>query len=115
MVLVDCYGEHFIPPHLQKPAFLRAVRGLLRRGGVVVANIWETHPRFKDMLWQYTRLFPHIWLLPGKKSGNTMLVAARTPPFPSLGALRARARTFESRMRPTLPISHHLRRLRTYP
>jgi spermidine synthase len=113
LVLVDCYGEDFIPPKLQRPSFLRALAGLLAPGGVIVANLWETHRRYQALVRRYAALYPHVWVIPGRRSGNAMLIASRgpRPPFASTKALVKRGERFEARSRTSLPIASHLRRL----
>ena len=116
LVLLDCYGEHFIPAHLQRRAFLRGVRSLLTPRGAVVSNIWQTHPRYRDLVRQYVELFPQVWILPGHESGNAMVIASRAPLFRHRDALIKRALRLEARSRPLLPpLVPHLRRLKRAP
>lgn len=111
LVLVDCYGAKFIPAHLQTRAFLASLGNLLAPGGLIVANVWQTHPRYPTIVARYAGIFPWVWTLPGKRSGNAMVLASRRPLVKSPGLWAARARRAAPSLRPRLDLSSHLLRL----
>lgn len=112
LVLVDCYGAKFIPAHLQTRAFMSSLGNLLAPGGLIVANVWQTHPRYRTLVARYAAVFQSVWTLPGKRSGNAMVLASRRAMVRSKRAWASRARRAAPSLRPRMDLSAHLLRLR---
>jgi spermidine synthase len=111
LVMVDCFGESFIPPALLTAEFFRDVRGLLSPRGVLVANLWSTHPRHEAIVRQYGKFYPHIWLVPGRSSGNSILVASPNP-LPDQATMIKRAHDLDSRSLVPFKVLPHAMRMR---
>lgn len=92
-IVLDAYQNEYIPFHLTTLEFLKEVRGRLQDDGVVVSNITsEYRNKFLDsMVMTYKKVFPHLYVFKGKKSGNYIFVATADRALKSMDAIAARA------------------------
>ena len=57
LIVLDAYGEDYVPFHLLTKEFLRAVKGVLSGDGVVVSNLIRTHRLFDSALKTHRTVF----------------------------------------------------------
>ncbi|REJ86056.1 MAG: hypothetical protein DWQ36_15000 [Acidobacteria bacterium] len=81
LIVLDAYGEREVPPALTTLEFLRAVRGVLAPGGVVVANLWggRSNPLYPSMLRTYGEVFGQVHELAVPARSNRIVVALDSP------------------------------------
>ncbi|MFH2010701.1 MAG: fused MFS/spermidine synthase [bacterium] len=111
LIFVDCYDDQHIPKHLLADKFVRSVRRILAPTGVVAANFWSGHPSFARSKEQYRKHYPEVWLLPGKRSGNHIVIGSSKPLGGSRLQLLEKAKALEKRLRPPFLLSAELQRL----
>jgi spermidine synthase len=112
LIYVDCYDDKHIPKHLLADKFVRSVREILAPTGVVAANFWSGHPSFTRSQEQYRKQYPEAWILPGKRSGNHIVIGSTKPLGGSSQELLDGAKALEKRIRPPFLLSAELRRLK---
>jgi len=112
LVFVDCFGESFIPPSLLTNAFFKSVNGLLSPRGVVVANLWSTHPEFQSIVRRYRAIYQKVWILGGAISGNTVIIAGADTAVADPSVLHQRARALDARKAIPFLVAPHTLRLR---
>jgi spermidine synthase len=92
VVLLDAYGEDNVPFTLTTVEFLRAVKARLRKGGVVVANLWTSNrPLFQAMLRTYAEVWPSLHVFPAVNDLNAIVVGTSDKKPRSQDAIMARA------------------------
>lgn len=76
VVMLDAFGENYIPPEMMTCEFLREIKKRLRPDGVVIANTW-VNPEVNDAEnITYLELFQPVWefrLIPNME-GNRILL-----------------------------------------
>lgn len=88
LILLDAFGDDFIPFHLTTREFLHGVAAHTAPGGAVVANLWTNDPPlFHAMVRTYAEVFPRLYLFRAALAGNAILVARRGAEGPSCAAL----------------------------
>ena len=77
MIFLDAYQNDYIPFHLTTLEFLREVKSRLRDDGVVVSNILSEYRNkfFDSMVVTYKKVFPQLYIFPGRQSRNSIFVA----------------------------------------
>lgn len=82
LVVLDAFGNDFIPFHLTTVEFLRSVSSHLTAGGAVVANVWTRNDRlFRAMVKTYAEVFSRVYVFRALHVGNAIVVAvAREAP-----------------------------------
>jgi len=77
IIFLDAYQSDYIPFHLTTVEFLREVKSRLKGDGVVVSNILSPNRNkfFDSMVMTYKRVFPHLYIFQGEKSGNFTFIA----------------------------------------
>lgn len=78
LVFLDAYGPSEIPRHLATVEFLTSLRGKLRPGGVVAANVWERgiNPSYDAMVATWREAFPQLCVVPVVGVGNELFFAS---------------------------------------
>jgi spermidine synthase len=77
LVLLDAFGEDFIPFHLTTVEFLREVKSRLEPDGVVVSNVWRSDKRlFRSMIKTYLGVFDRVFVFPCRLTGNAVVMGA---------------------------------------
>jgi spermidine synthase len=78
LIVLDAFGEDYIPFPLTTVDFFREVERRLAPGGAVVANFWSTHRGvLRAQLRTLQEVFPALHVFDGRTSGNVIAVAAR--------------------------------------
>lgn len=76
LVVLDAFGNDFIPFHLTTTEFLRVVQQHLTADGAVVANLWSRNDRlFRSMIKTYAQVFPKVYVFRAIHVGNAIVVA----------------------------------------
>lgn len=96
IVMLDAFGEDYIPPHLLTREFLQEVKGILAPGGVVAANTFTASRVYDDESTTYADVFGPFYNL---RAGNRIILAGPGPLVP-MEQLRSRAAGFEARLMP---------------
>jgi len=99
VILVDGYDGESQVLELASPVFYGACRRRLKRGGVLVVNLWGSDRRFDDYLARIEAAFPSGTLcLPAEKPGNVIVFGFRDPPAAvRWEELECKARDLETR------------------
>ena len=97
-IVLDAYQNDYIPFHLTTLEFLKEVKGRLKDNGVVVANITSPFRNkfFDSMVMTYKKVFPHLSVFRGKKSGNFIFVAASSNKVKDKDVIETRAHKIQS-------------------
>ena len=100
-VLIDAYFGEEIPPHLATVEFMAELRGVVRRGGVVVANLPapELAANFWAVLATYRASFPHVRVFATGSPVNFILLASNTKIALDAPSLRQRVQQLKWRHR----------------
>lgn len=78
MVVLDAFGNDFIPFHLTTKQFLQVVAEHVTEQGAVVANLWTRNDRlFRAMVKTYTQVFPTVFIFRAVRAGNAIVVSTR--------------------------------------
>lgn len=94
MIVLDAFGDDFIPFPLATAEFLSLLTLRLPADGVVVSNLWYRNDRlFRAMLATYRSVFPSVFVFRGVQSGNAIVVATSASPAPTCENVLARTRT----------------------
>jgi spermidine synthase len=96
IVMLDAFGEDYIPPHLLTREFLQEVKGILAPGGVVAANTFTASRVYDDESSTYAEVFGAFYNL---RAGNRIILAGPGPLVP-MEQLRSNAAGFEKRLMP---------------
>ena len=93
VIILDAYGSDSVPLHLTTQEFLRAVRGAIKPGGVVISNIWapQFNPIYDSMVRTYQETFEETYTLDALGSGNVIVLALPRPQSITAGDLAQRA------------------------
>ena len=93
LILLDAYGDDYIPFPLTTVEFVRSVADKLDPNGAVVSNVWYRNDKiFRAMIRTFHEVFPNIYVFKGIKSVNGIVVATRAAPAPSCAAIKDKAR-----------------------
>jgi spermidine synthase len=93
LILLDAYGDDYIPFPLTTVEFVRSLAERLEPNGAVVSNVWYRNDKiFRAMIRTFREVFPNIYVFKGVKSVNGIVVATRVAPAPSCAAIQQRAR-----------------------
>jgi spermidine synthase len=99
VVLLDAFTGDYIPEHLMTREFLEEVKGILRPGGVVVANTFASSRLYDHESATYDAVFEHIAELRLPITLNRILVATDAD-WPDEETLQARAEALAPRVAP---------------
>lgn len=91
LVLLDAYSGDGVPAHLAGAPFFRAVRGVVAKGGVVVANVAVDADEERAIVAAFARAFATCTAIRGREGGNVVLIGAARAPVDvaaAIGALR---------------------------
>jgi spermidine synthase len=93
LISLDAYQNDYIPFHLTTVEFLKEVKSRLRDDGVVVSNITSPFRNkfFDSMIMTYKKVFPHLYIFKGSKSGNFIFVATAGKSLKDQESIEARA------------------------
>jgi spermidine synthase len=93
LISLDAYQNDYIPFHLTTVEFLKEVKSRLRDDGVVVSNITSPFRNkfFDSMIMTYKKVFPHLYIFKGRKSGNFIFVATAGKSLKDQESIEARA------------------------
>ncbi|UCH92195.1 MAG: fused MFS/spermidine synthase [Candidatus Aminicenantes bacterium] len=84
IVIMDAYIGNQLPQSVDNMAFLVEAARILNPKGLFVANLMTADEKhFKNMIKRISKIFKNIWLLPGVRSTNTLVFAARENILPS--------------------------------
>jgi spermidine synthase len=93
LILLDAYGDDYIPFPLTTVEFVRSVADKLDPNGAVVSNVWYRNDKiFRAMIRTFHEVFPNIYVFKGIKSVNGIVVATRAAPVLTCGAIKDKAR-----------------------
>jgi spermidine synthase len=93
LVLLDAYGDDYIPFPLTTVEFVRSVAEKLDPNGAVVSNVWYRNDKiFRAMIRTFHEVFPNIYVFKGIKSVNGIVVATRGTPALTCDAIKDKAR-----------------------
>ena len=97
-VILDAYQNDYIPFHLTTAEFLKEIKSKLREDGVVVSNITSPFRNkfFDSMVMTYKKVFPHLYIFRGKKSGNFIFVATASGTVKEKHDIETRAAKIQS-------------------
>ena len=89
LVFLDAYSDSEPPRHLTTVEYLRAVKGKLSPGGVVIGNIWpkDVNPYFTAMLRTWEAAFGGLCVVQVPEARNIMFFARADGTAPSAAAL----------------------------
>ncbi len=98
MIFLDAYQNDYIPFHLTTIEFLREVKSRLKEDGVVVANIVAPFKNkfFDSMVVTYKKVFPHLYIFPGRRSANFIFVATASTTAKTEGVIAGRAKQLQT-------------------
>ncbi len=91
-VLIDAFGQEYVPPHMTTREFFQQALRALTDGGLLVMNTHHSHRLFEAQLRTMREVFPAVAVFQGDHSGNSILVGARALPVKDRAALLARVR-----------------------
>ena len=93
VIILDAYSSDSVPLHLTTQEFLRAVRGAIKPGGVVISNIWapQFNPLYDAMVRTYQETFDETYTLEALGSGNVIVLALPRRQLLTAGELEQRA------------------------
>ncbi|MEV6400284.1 fused MFS/spermidine synthase [Streptomyces sp. NPDC051907] len=106
ILIADVFGGSRVPAHLTSLAYARAAERVLRPGGIYAANLADGAPFafLRSQLATFAAVFEHLALvaepavLRGRRFGNAVLLASRTPIDTAPLARRAAADVFPARV-----------------
>lgn len=77
LIFLDAFGSDSVPPALTTEEFLRAVRRVVKPGGVVVGNVWSRahNPLYDAMVRTYQEVFDEVCVLDVRGAGNKIILA----------------------------------------
>jgi spermidine synthase len=106
MVVLDAFGNDFIPFHLTTVEFLRIVAERVTAEGAVVANLWSRNDRlFRAMIKTYTQVFSRVYIFRALHVGNAILVAIPREDPKSCAAVQQLAAARAAKMRFSFPFT----------
>ena len=97
-IVLDAYQNDYIPFHLTTLEFLKEVKSKLKDNSVVVSNITSPFRNkfFDSMVMTYKKVFPHLYIFKGKKSGNFTFVATASSTLKDERSVYVRAREIQA-------------------
>lgn len=99
LILLDAFGEDYIPFPLTTVEFFGEVEQRLAPGGAVVANFWSARPDLlRAQLRTLHEVFPGLHVFDGRSSGNVVAVATRDRQVWSRERVLARAAAMGPRL-----------------
>jgi spermidine synthase len=111
---VDLYDSEAASPVLDSEAFYRNCRGLLTQQGCMVVNLFGHAHHLEESLKNITHAYGEsaVWIFKPTSSGNTIVLAFRSPRVIDEATLAAQAQTIQARW--SLPAQKWLKVLRAY-
>lgn len=98
VVMLDAFGDEYIPFPLATVEFLRGVDARLAPNGVVVSNLWYTNDRlFRAGVKTFLEVFSAVYVFKGRTSGNAIVVATHDDKPISQKELNTRAKSVADR------------------
>jgi spermidine synthase len=115
VLCVDLYDHESASPVLDSAAFYRDCAALLAPGGVMTVNLFGRDASFERSAQRIAAAFPdgQVMSLQPTREGNTIVVAARLPAWPTREVLAERAEAVATRT--GLPARKWMRMLRELP
>ena len=92
-IVLDAYGNDYIPEHLMTAEFLKETRDLLSPGGVVAANTFSTSRLYDHESETYRVVFGSFFNLRLRETNNRVVLASNGP-LPARDLLRRNARSW---------------------
>jgi spermidine synthase len=89
IILLDAFGTTEIPPALVTPGFFADLARSLSPGGVVIANLVDAKDaRERELVGRFAKVFPSCKLQRTPRSGNLLVLGAKSPPKDMAAALQ---------------------------
>ena len=107
-IVLDAYGNDYIPEHLMTAEFLEETRDLLTPGGVVAANTFSTSRLYDHESETYRVVFGSFFNLRLRETNNRVVLASNGP-LPAPDLLRRNARSWRK------PLAEYDVRITDYP
>jgi spermidine synthase len=97
-VVLDAFGEEYVPFELSTVEFVRGVRARIEPGGAVIANLWDTNDKlFRAMLKTIAQVFSPVYVFEGVASGNVIVVGKLDSARADCRAAQQRAAAYAAR------------------
>ena len=94
LIVLDAFDEKYIPPHMMTVDFLREVKSIMARDGVLAANTYRTPSRYDSESATYQAVFGTFFNLKNS-SKKSRVVIAKQGELPSEAVLATNARALE--------------------
>ena len=78
LIILDAFTGEYIPEHLMTVEFLKNIKGLLKPGGVVIANTFSGSSLYHHESATYSAVFGPFFSLKMRGTGNRVIVASTT-------------------------------------
>lgn len=97
VVMLDAFGEGYIPEHLLTLEFLRQVQGILAPDGIMVTNTFVSSPFYEKESATYLAAFGEFYNVREEQDGNRV-IAAYMGEFAGMAELKHNAQLLSNRM-----------------
>jgi spermidine synthase len=98
LIILDAFGERYIPPHMMTHEFLNEVKQVLANDGVVAANTHRAETRYDSESATYHMVFGNFFNL-NKPWKKTRVIIAKPSGLPSQDFLARNARYLDHKLR----------------
>lgn len=110
LIVLDAFGNDFIPFHLTTAEYLRIVAAHLTGQGAVVANLWTRNDElFRTMVKTYAAVFDEVYVFRAIHVGNAIVVGTAGEGPSSCAEVEALARARADQLRFPFPFEEQPR------
>lgn len=100
LILLDAFGESYIPTHMMTVQFLEEVRALLAPDGVVAANTYCVGGRYDNESVTYASVYGAFFNLKKYWNNTRVIIARHDGELPSAEELQKNAKALEKKLEP---------------
>jgi spermidine synthase len=94
LVLLDAFGDDYIPEHLLTREFLTELKSIMTPGGVIVANTWSSSGLYDHESATYAAVFGAFYNL----HAESRIIVGRIGGLPPMSDIRANAKAWAPRL-----------------
>lgn len=97
-ILLDAFNSDYIPEHMMTKEYLEEVKGLLKPGGIIMANTFSSSALFHHESETYHEVFGELYQIHFEDEKTNRVIVVSNEELPKKSALLEKAQKYQQRL-----------------
>ncbi len=97
-ILLDAFNSDYIPEHMMTQEYLEEVKGLLKPGGIIMANTFSSSALFHHESATYQEVFGGLYQIHFKDEKTNRVIVVSNEPLPSIESLKSKVGQYQDQL-----------------